>query len=65
MKYEIVIEEVISDIFGVDADSEEEAISMTIDMYKSGDIVLSPGNLEHKQLAVIKTTSDELDWIPF
>ena len=53
MKYEIVIEEVISDVFGVDADTEEEAISKAIDMYKSGYIVLSPGNLEHKQIFLI------------
>lgn len=65
MKYEIVVEEVVSDVFGIDADSEEEAISKAIDMYKSGNLVLAPGNLEHKQVAISKPTYDELDWISF
>ncbi len=65
MKYEIIVEEVISDVFEIDADSEEEAISKAIIMYKSEKIVLSPGNLEFKQMAIIKPNNEKLEWIEF
>ena len=55
-------EKCLPSYFEVEADSEEKAIS---NLYKSGDIVLSPVNIEHKQLAIVNQTSDELDWIPF
>ncbi|MBO6305197.1 MAG: hypothetical protein J6M62_09010 [Selenomonadaceae bacterium] len=65
MKYKIIVEEVISDEFNIEADSEKEAINKAIKMYKLGDIVIAPGNLEHKQLAIVKSDSHKLEWIEF
>ena len=52
-KYEIIIEEVISGQFFIEAASKEEAISMAMRKYKSGEFVLSPGNLEQSKIAVV------------
>ena len=65
MKYKVVVEEVVSDVFEMEANSEKEAISKTINMYKSENIILSPGNLEHKQIAIIKPNTEVLEWIEF
>lgn len=65
MKYEVIVEEMVSDVFEIDADSEEEAISKVINMYKAEDIVLSPGNLEYKQIAIIKPNIEKSNWVKF
>ena len=65
MKYEVVVEEVVSGVFEIDANTAKEAISKAINMYKSDEIILSPGNLEHKQLAIIKPNNEELNWVEF
>ena len=65
MKYELIVEEVISDVFHVEAKSEEEAVNKAIKKYKSGSITLEPGNLEHKQIALCKPNINDLKWIEF
>lgn len=53
-KYEIIIEEVISQQFFIEAESKEEAIKTAIQKYKSGAYVLSPGNVEQTQIAIVE-----------
>ena len=58
--YRVVIEEIISDEFEIEAETKEDAISKAISKYKSGEIILEPGNLESKKISV---ENDE--WIEF
>jgi len=64
-KYRIVIEETISEEFEIQATSEEEAISKAINEYHEGNFVLSPGNVEYRQIAVIGEDDEIKDWIEF
>ena len=63
--YKIIIEETISDEFAVTAASEEDAVKTAIERYKSGELVLSPGNLLEKKIAVITDDGDTSDWMAF
>ncbi len=49
-KYTITIEETISEDFEVIAESSEQAQAIAIEKYESGEFVLEPGNLIHKQI---------------
>ncbi len=64
-KYRIVIEETISEEFEIQATSEEEAISKAINECHEGNFVLSPGNVEYRQIAVIGEDDEIKDWIEF
>lgn len=55
-----MIEETVSEEFEVDAESKEDAIKKAIEKYKSGEFILSPGNLESK-----KISADNDEWIEF
>ena len=59
-KFCIVIEETISEEFEVEAETKEDAIKNAIEKYKSGEFVLSPGNLESKKISI-----DNDEWIEF
>ncbi len=63
--YKIIIEETISDEFAVTASSEEDAVKTAIERYKSGELVLSPGNLLEKKIAVMNNQNEAADWISF
>ena len=57
MKFEILIEETISDTFYVDAEIREKALSMARQQYQHGDFILSPGHL--LDVKFIPLASDE------
>ena len=63
-KYFVVIEETISEEFEIDAESKEDAISKAIEKYKSGEFVLSPGNLESKKISIVDNSEFD-NWIEF
>lgn len=60
-----MIEETISEEFEIDAESKEDAISKAIEKYKSGEFVLSPGNLESRKISIVDDDSEINDWIEF
>ncbi len=64
-KYRIVIEETISEEFEIEATSEQEAIAKAINEYEEGNFVLSSGNVEYRQMAVIGEDDEIKDWIEF
>ena len=64
-KYHVVIEEIISEEFEIEANSEEDAISKAINEYDSGSFVLSPGNVEGRQIAIVGEDDEFKDWIEF
>lgn len=63
-KYRVLIEETISEEFEIEATSKENAISETIKLYKIGELVLCPENIEHRQLSVIDD-SECSKWVEF
>lgn len=65
-KFEITIEEMVSETFAVDAVDEETAINIAIDNYKKGIFTLNPGNLVAKQMEVHDTENDTYtEWFEF
>ena len=64
-KYYITIEETVSDTFEITAENEEQARSIAIEKYKSGELVLEPGNLIHKRLTVNNNLNQKQEWTEF
>lgn len=64
-KYRVVIEETISEIFEIEADSEEEAVSGAIQEYNKGNFVVSADNVEYRQISVVDENGEFTDWITF
>lgn len=65
-KYSITIEEMISKTFEVFAENDEQAESIAIEKYKSGEFVLDPGNLVAKQMQINNETEGYIiDWKEF
>ena len=53
MRYTVLIEEVVSQEFAVEASSPEEALRLAKDQYSKGKIVLEPGNLEDVSMKIV------------
>ncbi len=62
-KYRVIIEEIMSEEFELEAESEKEAISKAMGAYKSGEFVLEPGNFEYAQLKVADEDDKCSEWI--
>lgn len=69
-KYKVVIEETLVDTFEVLAGSIDEARKVAIQKYKDSELVLEPGECQHRQLAVLPSEKEikkgaEPQWIEF
>ncbi len=64
-KYTVTIEETISDDLEVIAENIEQARAIAIEKYNSGEFVLVPDNLIHKQMQISVDTEISTDWIEF
>lgn len=65
-KFEIVIEEMVSETFLVEAQDESDAMHIAIKKYKNGDFVLEPGNLVCKQMEIHDIKKDTYTgWFEF
>ena len=53
MRYTVLVEEVVSQEFAVEALSPEEALRVAKDQYSKGEIVLEPGNLEQVSMKIV------------
>ena len=62
-KYCVIVEEIVSESFELEAESEEEAISKAIKAYRSGEFVLEPGNFEYAQVQVIDEDGKSSNWV--
>ena len=60
MKFNITIEETCVKTFEIEADTEEDAIETAIAKYNEGEIDLTDGEVQSKQLS-----TDLTDWIEF
>ncbi len=63
-KYKIIIEELISEEFFIEADSKDDALKEAIRKYNSLEFVLCPGNVEQKRICV-EENQEESNWIEF
>ena len=64
MKYEIIIEETVSQKFLVKASSAEDAIRCAKQLYKNGSIVVDQPNLTSKHIACV-TDGECTEWEEF
>lgn len=55
MKYDIIIEEVVSSRFCIEASSAFEAFSIIKQKYRDSDVVLEPGDLEYAEAIVLNS----------
>ena len=60
--FTVTIEEMVSQNYTILDESREEAIKRAIEMYKQGEIVLSPGSLEMKR---VQLSEDSKEWVEF
>lgn len=63
--FTVTIEETCVQDFQVVARSAAEARELARKMYHSGELVLAPGEVQFKQIAVTRTSNDALEWEPF
>lgn len=59
MKFLVNIEEVVCETFEVDAESMQKAKEIVMRAYKSSEIVLAPGELVERRIAVFDETANE------
>ena len=64
-KYRVVIEEIVSETFEVEAASQEDAVSAAIQEYHAGNFVVGSDNVEHRQISVIGDDGEISEWIEF
>ncbi|MEG1642253.1 MAG: DpnD/PcfM family protein [Synergistaceae bacterium] len=62
-KFNVVIEEVVSETFEILAETPEGALKEARERYRESDFVLSPGNIESAQMNVLDDNGDLADWI--
>lgn len=65
MKFTIVVEEIVSETFEIEAGDAEEAIVIAEEQYNKGKIVLEPGNLIAKKMAIVSPDDEATEWIEF
>ncbi len=65
MKYTITIEETCTKDFDIEADSAEEAYEIAEQNYKSGEVILDPGECQFKQIAITAPSNETTEWREF
>ena len=61
-KYKVVIEETITEEFEVEAQSETEALETARLKYHTGQFVVSPGEVQSKQIKILHSDSQTDEW---
>lgn len=65
-KYNVTIEEMVSETFEVYADDDEQAEMIAKEKYKCEEFILSPGNLVAKQMEIENVTDGYfIEWFEF
>ena len=62
-KFTLIIEETVVDEFEVNANNEQEALEIARDKYKKGEFILSPGEVQYRQMTIKSPMKDEMNWI--
>lgn len=64
-KFVIAIEETVVQEFKIIADTAEKAMEIAEKQYKDGNLLLSPGEVQFKQMAIVKPENEATDWCEF
>lgn len=64
-RFVIAIEETVVQEFTVDADSAEEAMKLAERLYRKGEYVLEPGEVQFRQMAITEPSSEVTEWIKY
>lgn len=59
----VAIEETTVQEFRIEANNQAEALARAKELYHSGELVLSPGEVHSKQISLLSSTPTE--WNPF
>jgi len=65
MKFKVCIEETVSEEFEVEAKNKKDAVEVAIKKYKNCEIVLEPGNVMLRRVAVCEDNNNEPVWVEF
>lgn len=64
-KYNVTIEETVAKTFEIEAENERESKEIAVNKYKSGEFMLSPGELTYKQIQVCDEKTTLIEWEEF
>lgn len=64
-KYTVAIEETVVEEFEIEARDSIEALYIAAEKYRKGEIILCPGEVQFKQMAVLKPNYESTEWIKF
>ena len=64
-KYIIAIEETVVQEFEIKADTAEKAMEIAEEQYKKGMLIISPGEAQIKQMAIVKPDNEATEWCEF
>lgn len=64
-KFIVAIEETVVDEFEVIAEDAEEAMRIAEEKYNDCEFILCPGNLQFKQMSIIKPEDEVTEWVEF
>lgn len=65
MKFTIAIEETVVEEFEVEAQTPERAMQIAEQKYKDGVFVLENGEVQTRQMAIVKPEIAETNWVEF
>ncbi|MBQ2776743.1 MAG: hypothetical protein IJF50_04510 [Peptococcaceae bacterium] len=63
--YTIAIEETVVDAFEIEANNADEAMEIAEELYWKGKIVLEPGDVLFRQMAIIQPSDETTEWVEF
>lgn len=64
-KYSVIIEETVSGTFEIQASNAEAAIEIAKKQYNDGLLVLSPGEVQFKQVSILSPKNESTKWHSF
>lgn len=63
--FTIAIEETVVEEFKVIANDADEALEIAENKYRTGEFVLCPGEVQLRQMAVLKPSNEVTEWVEF
>lgn len=64
-KYVIAMEETIVQEFEINADSAEEAMQLAEERYRNGKYILESGEVQFRQMSIVKPIAESTEWMDF
>ena len=64
-KFIVAIEETVSEEFNLSADTPEEAMRIAKGKYENGVLIVSPGEVHLRRMAIVNPEDDTTEWHGF